>query len=172
MVYAYASVLHIFLLASVKILWTSNAPLQIQFHFQVPFPSSSLVLFLSMIWRRLNAVPTGPQSSQLQSQPSQQSFSQGMSSQHGMFSQLSQNSLNEVLTNDQVWVFSSSERFGSFLRYDFFVNSFSSNIRVSFLFLCFPEAVASVFQFKTELLSFLFGVAILIPFFPLGFFFG
>ncbi|XP_059443182.1 putative recombination initiation defects 3 isoform X2 [Corylus avellana] len=55
--------------------------------------------------RRSNAVPTGPQASQLQSQASQQSFSQGISSQHGMFSQLSQNSLNEFLTNDQ--------RFGS-----------------------------------------------------------
>ncbi|GAB2271712.1 hypothetical protein Dimus_038928 [Dionaea muscipula] len=39
--------------------------------------------------------------SQLRSQPSQQSFSQGVSSQHGMFTQLSQNSLNEVITNDQ-----------------------------------------------------------------------
>ncbi|KAH0970630.1 hypothetical protein GBA52_022786 [Prunus armeniaca] len=37
--------------------------------------------------------------------PSEQSFSQGFSSQHGMFSQLSQNSLSDVLTNDQ--------RFGS-----------------------------------------------------------
>uniref|UniRef100_A0A2N9FIT6 Protein PAIR1 n=1 Tax=Fagus sylvatica TaxID=28930 RepID=A0A2N9FIT6_FAGSY len=55
--------------------------------------------------RRSSAVPNGMQASQLQSQPSQQSFSQGFSSQHGMFSQLSQNSLNEVLTNDQ--------RFGS-----------------------------------------------------------
>ncbi|KAM4094698.1 hypothetical protein ACB094_06G214200 [Castanea mollissima] len=57
--------------------------------------------------RRSSAVPTGPnaQASQLQSQQSQQSFSQGLSSQHGMFSQLSQNSLNEALTNDQ--------RFGS-----------------------------------------------------------
>ncbi|XP_041029025.1 putative recombination initiation defects 3 isoform X2 [Juglans microcarpa x Juglans regia] len=58
--------------------------------------------------RRSNSVPTGPQGSQLQSQPSQQSFSQGLSSQHGMFSQLSQNSLNEVLTNDQK--FCSQER--------------------------------------------------------------
>nr|POE83984.1 protein pair1 [Quercus suber] len=57
--------------------------------------------------RRSSAVPTGPnaQASQLQSQQSQQSFSQGFSSQHGMFSQLSQNSLNEAVTNDQ--------RFGS-----------------------------------------------------------
>ncbi|KAL4621950.1 hypothetical protein ACB092_06G264000 [Castanea dentata] len=60
--------------------------------------------------RRSSAVPTGPnaQASQLQSQQSQQSFSQGLSSQHGMFSQLSQNSLNEALTNDQ-----SLQRFGS-----------------------------------------------------------
>ncbi|KAG2679013.1 hypothetical protein I3760_11G030400 [Carya illinoinensis] len=58
--------------------------------------------------RRSNSVPTGPQGSQLHSQPSQQSFSQGLSSQHGMFSQLSQNSLNEVLTNDQK--FGSQER--------------------------------------------------------------
>ncbi|KAL9266236.1 putative recombination initiation defects 3 [Drosera capensis] len=43
----------------------------------------------------------GNGSSQIKSQPSQQSFSQGVSSQHGMFSQLSQNSLNEVITNDQ-----------------------------------------------------------------------
>lgn len=52
--------------------------------------------------RRPNAVPNGPQASQLRSQPSEQSFSQGFSSQHGMFSQLSQNSLSDVLTNDQV----------------------------------------------------------------------
>ncbi|WCJ22785.1 Protein PAIR1 [Euphorbia peplus] len=51
--------------------------------------------------RRLSAIPTGPQSSQLRSQQSQQSFSQGISSQHGMFSQLSQNSLDEAVTNDQ-----------------------------------------------------------------------
>lgn len=45
----------------------------------------------------------GPQPSQLRSQPSQsqQSFSQGPSSQLGMFSQLSQSSLDEVLTNEQ-----------------------------------------------------------------------
>lgn len=69
-----------------------------------------------MIWRRSNARPTGPQASQLQSQASQQSFSQGISSQHGMFSQLSQNSLNEVLTNDQVWVFIFLENFWFFPR--------------------------------------------------------
>ncbi|KAK7816392.1 protein pair1 [Quercus suber] len=57
--------------------------------------------------RRSSAVPTGPnaQASQLQSQQTQQSFSQGLSSQHGMFSQLPQNSLNVALTKDQ--------RFGS-----------------------------------------------------------
>ena len=61
----------------------------------------------TILIRRSSAVPTGPnaQASQLQSQQSQQSFSQGLSSQHGMFSQLSQNSLNEALTNDQVWIF-------------------------------------------------------------------
>lgn len=47
-------------------------------------------------------MPNGPQASQLRSQPSEQSFSQGFSSQHGMFSQLSQNSLSDVLINDQV----------------------------------------------------------------------
>lgn len=55
---------------------------------------------LVIIWRR----SFGPQPSQLRSQPSQsqQSFSQGPSSQLGMFSQLSQSSLDEVLTNEQV----------------------------------------------------------------------
>ncbi|KAL9253041.1 putative recombination initiation defects 3 [Drosera capensis] len=48
-----------------------------------------------------SSVLGGNGSSQIRSQPSQQSFSQGLSSQHGMFSQLSQNSLNEVITNDQ-----------------------------------------------------------------------
>ncbi|GAB2245028.1 hypothetical protein Droror1_Dr00000521 [Drosera rotundifolia] len=48
-----------------------------------------------------SSVLGGNGSSQIRSQPSQQSFSQGVSSQHGMFSQLSQNSLNEVITNDQ-----------------------------------------------------------------------
>ncbi|KAM1486438.1 hypothetical protein ACFX2I_000637 [Malus domestica] len=55
--------------------------------------------------RRPNAVPNGPQAAQLRSQPSEQSFSQGLSSQHNMFSQLSQNSQCDVLMNDQ--------RFGS-----------------------------------------------------------
>ncbi|GAV81729.1 hypothetical protein CFOL_v3_25183 [Cephalotus follicularis] len=55
--------------------------------------------------RRPTAVATGAVSSQVRSQLSQQSFSQGLSSQHGMFSQLSQNSMDDVLTNDQ--------RFGS-----------------------------------------------------------
>ncbi|XP_024175876.1 putative recombination initiation defects 3 isoform X2 [Rosa chinensis] len=46
--------------------------------------------------RRSNSVSHGPQGSQLQlrSQPSEQSFSQGLSSQYGMFSQLSQTSLD------------------------------------------------------------------------------
>ncbi|XP_038708747.1 putative recombination initiation defects 3 isoform X3 [Tripterygium wilfordii] len=52
--------------------------------------------------RKPNAIPTGPQASQLRSQPLQQSFSQGLSSQHGIFSQ---NSLDDTLTLDQ--------RFGS-----------------------------------------------------------
>lgn len=43
----------------------------------------------------------GPQASQIRSQPSQQSFSQGLSSQLGMFSQLSQSSLDGVSTNEQ-----------------------------------------------------------------------
>ncbi|KAK9951669.1 hypothetical protein M0R45_007105 [Rubus argutus] len=48
--------------------------------------------------RRSNSVPHGPQVSQLQirSQPSEQSFSQGLSSQYGMFSQLSQTSLDAL----------------------------------------------------------------------------
>ncbi|KAI7999640.1 Protein PAIR1 [Camellia lanceoleosa] len=49
--------------------------------------------------RRSGTVPNGMDRSQ--SQPSQQSFSQGVSSQHGMFFQLSQNSLDEIVTNDQ-----------------------------------------------------------------------
>ncbi|XP_021906204.1 protein PAIR1 isoform X2 [Carica papaya] len=56
--------------------------------------------------RRRSSIPSnGPQSSQLRSQPSQQSFSQGISSHHGTFSQLTQNSLDEAMMNDQ--------RFGS-----------------------------------------------------------
>ncbi|XP_031275855.1 protein PAIR1 [Pistacia vera] len=51
--------------------------------------------------RRSSATPTGLHAQQFRSQPSQQSFSQGLSSQQGMFSQLSQSSLDEVLTNDQ-----------------------------------------------------------------------
>nr|XP_011469013.1 PREDICTED: protein PAIR1 [Fragaria vesca subsp. vesca] len=48
--------------------------------------------------RRSNSVQHGPQGSQLQlrSQPSEQSFSQGLSSQYGMFSQLSQTSLDAL----------------------------------------------------------------------------
>ncbi|XP_044504054.1 putative recombination initiation defects 3 isoform X2 [Mangifera indica] len=51
--------------------------------------------------RRTNTMPTGLHAQQFRSQPSQQSLSQGLSSQHGMFSQLSQSSLDEGLTNDQ-----------------------------------------------------------------------
>lgn len=121
------------------------APFQIGFYFKIPCLSSSLVLVVSeMIWRRSNAMPTGPQASQLQSQASQQSFSQGISSQHGMFSQLSQNSLNEILTNDQVWVFIFLENFGSFLGYTFFVKSLQPNLTYGLvLFLWFWDAVAS-----------------------------
>ncbi|KAH8516823.1 hypothetical protein H0E87_004970 [Populus deltoides] len=53
--------------------------------------------------RRSSSIPVGPQqASQIRSQQSQQSFSQGFSSQHGMFSQISQTSLDEALTNDQL----------------------------------------------------------------------
>ncbi|KAG7019008.1 Protein PAIR1, partial [Cucurbita argyrosperma subsp. argyrosperma] len=51
---------------------------------------------------RLNALTTGQQAPQLRSQPSQQSFSLGLSSEHSMYSQLSQNSFDEVVTNEQV----------------------------------------------------------------------
>ncbi|XP_057981409.1 putative recombination initiation defects 3 [Malania oleifera] len=52
--------------------------------------------------RRSSDVPTGLQASQqLRSQASQQSLSQGLSSQHGMFSQFSQDSFSETVTNDQ-----------------------------------------------------------------------
>ncbi|KAB5527100.1 hypothetical protein DKX38_020947 [Salix brachista] len=53
--------------------------------------------------RRSSSIPAGPQqASQFRSQQSQQSFSQGFSSQHGIFSQISQTSLDEALTNDRV----------------------------------------------------------------------
>uniref|UniRef100_A0A6N2MDZ0 Uncharacterized protein n=1 Tax=Salix viminalis TaxID=40686 RepID=A0A6N2MDZ0_SALVM len=59
--------------------------------------------------RRSSSIPAGPQqASQLRSQQSQQSFSQGFSSQHGIFSQISQTSLDEALTNDRR--FSSQEQ--------------------------------------------------------------
>ncbi|KAL9385437.1 hypothetical protein Peur_022447 [Populus x canadensis] len=59
--------------------------------------------------RRSSSIPVGPQqASQLRSQQSQQSFSQGFSSQHGIFSQISQTSLDEALTIDQR--FSSQEQ--------------------------------------------------------------
>ncbi|XP_024027690.1 protein PAIR1 [Morus notabilis] len=53
--------------------------------------------------RRNNGVPYAPgtQTSQLRSQASQQSMSQGFSSQHGTLSQISQTSLDEALINDQ-----------------------------------------------------------------------
>ncbi|XP_027337787.1 protein PAIR1 [Abrus precatorius] len=54
--------------------------------------------------RKTSAVSSGLQASHSQhrSQPSQQSFSQGLSSQHGILSHFSQNSLDEaVTTNDQ-----------------------------------------------------------------------
>ncbi|KAF9668968.1 hypothetical protein SADUNF_Sadunf14G0058600 [Salix dunnii] len=59
--------------------------------------------------RRSSSIPAGPQqASQFRSQQSQQSFSQGFSSQHGIFSQISQTSLDEALTNDRR--FSSQEQ--------------------------------------------------------------
>ncbi|XP_057454635.1 putative recombination initiation defects 3 isoform X2 [Lotus japonicus] len=52
--------------------------------------------------RRSNNVSSGMQASQHRSQLSQQSFSQGFSSQHGLLSNFSQSSLDEaVTTNDQ-----------------------------------------------------------------------
>ncbi|GKU88107.1 hypothetical protein SLEP1_g2408 [Rubroshorea leprosula] len=45
--------------------------------------------------RKSNTVTSGPQASYLRSQPSQQSISQGFSSQPAFFSQISQNSLDE-----------------------------------------------------------------------------
>ncbi|KAL3743522.1 hypothetical protein ACJRO7_018760 [Eucalyptus globulus] len=51
--------------------------------------------------RRPPALQAGGQASHSQTQQqSQQSFSQGLSSQHGLFSQFSQNSLDDVLAND------------------------------------------------------------------------
>ncbi|KAJ1408632.1 protein PAIR1-like isoform X1 [Sesbania bispinosa] len=52
--------------------------------------------------RKPSTVPSGLQSSQPRSQPSQQSFSHGLSSQHAILSQFSQNSLDEAVINDQV----------------------------------------------------------------------
>lgn len=53
--------------------------------------------------RRPNNVSNGLQASQHRSQPSQQSFSQGLSSQQGIMSHFSQSSLDEAITvNDQV----------------------------------------------------------------------
>ncbi|RAL46257.1 hypothetical protein DM860_016690 [Cuscuta australis] len=59
--------------------------------------------------RRTSVGPTGAETSvfgkiqtaQFRSQQSQQSFSQGVSSQPGMFSQFSQNSLDEIATSEQ-----------------------------------------------------------------------
>ncbi|KAM7277019.1 hypothetical protein ACFE04_018885 [Oxalis oulophora] len=51
---------------------------------------------------------TGLQGSQHRTQPSQQLFSQGFSSQHGLFSQFSQSSIDEPFTNEQR--FASQER--------------------------------------------------------------
>ncbi|XP_062086953.1 putative recombination initiation defects 3 [Humulus lupulus] len=74
---------------------------------------SSISALSSPQARRSNTVTQshGPQTSQLRSQPSQQSFSRGLSShsQHGVLSQISQSSLDDVLTNDQL----SSHRFSS-----------------------------------------------------------
>ncbi|KAJ6686251.1 RECOMBINATION INITIATION DEFECTS 3-RELATED [Salix purpurea] len=69
----------------------------------------SSISFLPPQSRRSSSVPVGPQqASQIRSQQSQQSFSQGFSSQYGIFSQISQTSLDEAQTNDQR--FSSQER--------------------------------------------------------------
>uniref|UniRef100_A0A6N2LNW2 Protein PAIR1 n=1 Tax=Salix viminalis TaxID=40686 RepID=A0A6N2LNW2_SALVM len=69
----------------------------------------SSISFLPPQSRRSSSIPVGPQqASQIRSQQSQQSFSQGFSSQHGIFSQISQTSLDEAQTNDQR--FSSQER--------------------------------------------------------------
>ncbi|XP_023539314.1 protein PAIR1-like [Cucurbita pepo subsp. pepo] len=67
---------------------------------------------------RSNALTTGQQAPQLRSQPSQQSFSQGLSSLHGTNSQFSQNSFDEVVTNEQR--FSSQDRENSIKKNSFF----------------------------------------------------
>ncbi|KAL2892225.1 Protein PAIR1 [Bienertia sinuspersici] len=68
-----------------------------------------MAFFMAWIRRRSNIMP------QPRSQPSQQSFSQGISSQqNGMFSQLSQTSMDEVLTDNQR--FSSQEKDNSVKR--------------------------------------------------------
>jgi hypothetical protein len=61
--------------------------------------------------RKTNNVSNGLQASQQhRSQPSQQSFSQGLSSQQGILSHFSQSSLDEAVTaNDQVRLFSFDE---------------------------------------------------------------
>ncbi|KAI9089914.1 hypothetical protein K1719_028884 [Acacia pycnantha] len=68
--------------------------------------------------RRSNTVPSGLQGPQIRSQPSnqsQQSLSHGLSSQNVFLSQFSQNSLDEVVTNDQR--LSSQERENSVKRF-------------------------------------------------------
>ncbi|OWM64246.1 protein PAIR1 [Punica granatum] len=79
--------------------------------------------------RRPGAAPGGVQASQFHSQQqSQQSFSQGISAQHGMFSQLSQNSSDDFLTSDQRY--SSQERENSVKKISTLVNYSQEDIRM------------------------------------------
>uniref|UniRef100_A0A1J3F5L4 Protein PAIR1 n=1 Tax=Noccaea caerulescens TaxID=107243 RepID=A0A1J3F5L4_NOCCA len=79
----------------------------------------SISVFPPNLRRRSSVGPPEPQASQqqLRSQQSQQSFSQGPSSQRGCFSQMTQSSVEELLINDQR--FNSQERDLSLLKNSF-----------------------------------------------------
>ncbi|CAA7026100.1 unnamed protein product [Microthlaspi erraticum] len=79
----------------------------------------SISVFPPNLRRRSSVGPPEAQASQqqLRSQQSQQSFSQGPSSQRGCFSQMTQSSVDELLINDQR--FSSQERDLSLLKNNF-----------------------------------------------------
>ena len=66
------------------------------------FSFGHLHRFFFVEHKRSTTISSKLQASQLRSQPSQQSFSNGLSSQPVMLSQFSQNSLDEVVTNEQV----------------------------------------------------------------------
>ncbi|KAK4770323.1 hypothetical protein SAY87_030855 [Trapa incisa] len=90
---------------------------------------SKSIINNGVCYRRPSATAAGVQASQIHSQQqSQQSFSQGISAQHGIFSQISQNSSDDFPSNEQRY--SSQEPENSLKKISTLVNYTQEDIRM------------------------------------------